>query len=99
MDLYYAIVNVIRMSLLLIGSLVIFIGIGLAAVEARGSGGRWRVACQIGTHAALGLEFFIGATILNLILNPTWTAVVTTALTMVVRKLITLSLESSTPRS
>ena len=33
----------------------------------------------------------VGATILNLILNPTWAAVQTTALTIVVRKLITLS--------
>ena len=67
-------------------------GIALAALKARGAGGRGRVARQIGDHAALGLEFFIGATILNLILRPTWAAVATTALTIVVRKLITLSL-------
>jgi uncharacterized membrane protein len=42
---------------------------------------------------SLGLEFFVGATILNLILNPTWTAVGTTALTIVTRKLITLSFD------
>ena len=56
----------------------------------------WRsgapVARQIGSHAALGLEFFVGATILNLVLRPTWTAVATTALTIVVRKLLTFSL-------
>ena len=34
----------------------------------------------------------IGATILNLVLNPTWAAVATTALTILVRKLITFSL-------
>jgi uncharacterized membrane protein len=99
MDLYYAIVDVLRMSLLLVGSFAIFVGIALAALEARGAGGRGRVARQIGTHAALGLEFFIGATILNLILKPTWTAVATTALTIVVRKLITLSLGGSARRS
>ena len=96
MDLYYAIVNVLRLSLLLMGSLVIFAGIFLAALEARAGGGsRGRVARQIGSHAALGLEYFIGATVLNLIVNPSWTAVATTALTIVVRKLITLSLEGS----
>jgi uncharacterized membrane protein len=46
----------------------------------------------MGSHAALGLEFFVGATILNLVLRPTWTAVATTALTIVVRKLLTFSL-------
>jgi uncharacterized membrane protein len=100
MDLYHAIVNVIRIFSLLAGSLVVFAGIALATLEARGGGGsRERVARQIGAHAALGLEFFIGATILNLILNPTWTAVAATALTIVVRKLITLSLEGSARRS
>ncbi len=80
------------MCLLLIGSAIIFIGIVRGAVEARGAGGRGRVARQITSHAALGLEFFVGATILNLILRPTWAAVATTALTIGVRKLITLSL-------
>jgi uncharacterized membrane protein len=41
----------------------------------------------------LGLEFFIGAGLLNLILNPTWAAVITAALIIVVRRLITLSLD------
>ncbi len=80
------------MCLLLRGSAIIFIGIVRGAVEARGEGGRGRVARQITSHAALGLEFFVGATILNLILRPTWAAVATTALTIGVRKLITLSL-------
>ncbi len=80
------------MCLLLIGSAIIFIGIVRGAVEARGAGGRGRVARQITSHAALGLEFFVGATILNLILRPTWAAVAITALTIGVRKLITLSL-------
>ena len=81
-----------RMCLLLVGSAIIFIGIVRGAVEARGAGGRGRVARQITSHAALGLEFFVGATILNLILRPTWAAVAITALTIAVRKLITLSL-------
>jgi len=92
MGLYYAAVDALRISLLLVGSTVIFIGIASAALEARGAEGRGRVATQITANAALGLKFFLGATILNLILKPTWTAVATTALTIVVRKLITLSL-------
>lgn len=92
MDLYQAAVNVLRMLLLLMGSFVIFVGIAQGALEARGTGGRGRVARRITTHASLGLEFFVGATILNLILNPTWTAVATTALTIIMRKLLTLSL-------
>ncbi len=95
MDLYYAAVNVLRMCLLLVGSVVIFIGIASAILEARGAGGRGRVAQQITANAALGLEFFVGATILNLILKPTWTAVASTALIIVVRKLITFSLGRS----
>ncbi len=92
MDLYRAGVDTLRMCLLLAGSAIIFIGIVRGAIEARGAGGRGRVARQITSHAALGLEFFVGATILNLILRLTWAAVATTALTIVVRKLITLSL-------
>lgn len=95
MDFYYAAVNVVRMSMLLVGSLVIFAGVARGALEARGTRGGSRLARKIGEHAALGLEFFIGATILNLILSPTWTAIGSTALTIVVRKLITLSLGAS----
>jgi Protein of unknown function (DUF1622) len=47
---------------------------------------------QIGEHAALGLDFFVGATLLNLAINPTWPALATTAITIVVRKLLTFSL-------
>ena len=50
------------------------------------------VAGQILGHAPLGLEFFVGVTILNLVLNPTLTAVATTATTILVRKLLTFSL-------
>jgi uncharacterized membrane protein len=96
MEAYYAVVNTVRVGMLAVGSLVIFIGIGRAVLEApRGVSGRL-VARRLLPHVALGLEFFIGATILNLILNPTWTAVATTALTMVTRKLITLSFNSMT---
>jgi hypothetical protein len=92
MDLYHAAVNALRMASLLVGSLIIFVGIVQAALQARGVGGRGRVARRIMDHAALGLEFFVGATILNLILSPTWMAVAATALTIAVRQLITFSL-------
>ncbi len=95
MELYRAAVDVLRMFMLLVGSAVIFIGIARGLLEARGAGGRGRVARRIATHASLGLEFFVGATILNLILRPTWSAVAATALTIAVRKLITLSLGRS----
>src|SRR5919202_5173649 len=95
MNYYYAAVDGLRVFSLLAGSLVIFVGIVAAALEARGAGGRGRVARLMGEHVALGLEFFIGGTILKLILSPTWEAVATTALTMAVRKLVTLSLGRS----
>ncbi len=91
MDLYRAAVDVLRMSLLLTGSVVISIGLAQAALRAFWNRSTHLAARQVLTDVALGLEFFIGATILNLILNPTWAAVQTTALTIVVRKLITLS--------
>ena len=91
MSFYDAALNALRIFTLMAGSLVIFLGIMQATREARGAGGRRRVARQIADHAALGLEFFVGATILNLILNPTWTAVALTALTITIRQLITLS--------
>ena len=94
MGMYHAALDTLRMASLLAGSVVIFAGIAQAAFEARGAGGRGRVARRITDHAALGLEFFIGATILNLILNPTWTAVAATAITIAVRQLITLSFRS-----
>lgn len=89
---YQITLNALRVFALTFGSLVIFTGIMRAAFEVRGSGNRSRVARGIADHAALGLEFFVGATILNLILNPTWAAVASTAFTIVVRKLITTSL-------
>ena len=91
MDLYRAAVDVLRMSLLLTGSVVISIGLAQAALRAFRNRSTHLAARQVLTAVALGLEFFIGATILNLILNPTWAAVQTIALTIVVRKLITLS--------
>jgi uncharacterized membrane protein len=92
MELYQAALNVGRLSILAFGSLVVFMGIVRAVFEARGAGGRGRVARQILYDAALGLEFFIGATLLNLMLDPTWKAVATIALTIVARKLLTVSL-------
>ena len=91
MSFYDAALNALRIFTLMAGSLVIFLGIMQATREARGAGGRGRVARRIADHAALGLEFFVGATILNLILSPTWTAVALTALTIAIRQLITLS--------
>jgi uncharacterized membrane protein len=94
MDLYHAAVNALRLASLLAGSLIIFVGIMRATLVARGAGGRGRVARRIVDHAALGLEFFVGATILNLILSPTWMAVATTAVTIAARQLMTLSFRS-----
>ena len=94
MGLYDAAVNALRMFALMAGSLVIFVGIMHATLEARGAGGRSRVVRRITDQAVLGLEFFVGATILKLVLNPTWTAVATTALTIAVRQLIARSLKS-----
>jgi len=93
-DAYYALVDILRMTSLLAGSLVIFLGIMRATIEARGAGSRRQVARQIGDHAALGLEFFVAATILKLALDPTWVAVAATAFTIAIRQLLTLSLRS-----
>ena len=91
MDVYYEAVDLMRMFALGVGSFVIFAGIARGIWVARGAGGRARVARQIGEHAALGLDLFVGATLLNLAINPTWTAIATTAITIVVRKLLTIS--------
>lgn len=93
MDLYHALVNVSRMSLLLAGSVVIITGVARAALEALRAGSGRPFARRMMSHVALGLEFFIGATILNLVLNPTWAAAQMTVLTIVVRKLVTLSFD------
>lgn len=95
MDRYYATVNALRILLLLVGSAIIFSGIARGAFDARGAGGKAQAARQITSHASLGLEFFVGAGILNLILKPTWPAVAAAALIVAVRKLITFSLSRS----
>jgi uncharacterized membrane protein len=95
MDQYHAALEAVRMASLLAGSVVIFLGILRATPEAIGAGGRSRVARRIGDHASLGLEFFVAATILNLILNPTWTAVAVTVATITIRQLLTVSLRSA----
>ena len=92
MDVYYGAVDLVRMFALFVGSFVIFAGIARGVLVARGAGGRARAARQIGEHAALGLDLFVGATLLNLAINLTWTAVATTAITIVVRKLLAFSL-------
>jgi uncharacterized membrane protein len=95
MEAYQAALGTARIFLLLVGSFVITFGIARALFAARGPGGRARVAQRIGEHAALGLDYFVGATILNLALNTTWAAVATTALTIVIRKTLTFSLGRS----
>ncbi len=92
MDLYYAGLDVLRMCLVFVGGVVIFVGAARAVVEAVRFGPGPRVPRCILDHMSLGLEFFIGAGLLNLMLNPTWTVVQVAALTIVVRKLITISL-------
>ncbi len=93
MENYHAAVDLLRVFALAVGSLVILAGVWHGALAARGPGGRGRVAGRMLNHAALGLDFFVGATLLNLAINPTWTAVATTAVTIVVRKLLTFSLD------
>ncbi len=93
--LYEAILNALRLLALGTGSLIVFWGLVRGTFKARGPGGRGRLARQIGEHAALGLEFFVGATLLNLVLSPTQEALASTAITIVVRQLITLSLRRS----
>lgn len=92
MALYHTGLEVLRTSMLLVGSLMIFAGLARAALMALLHGPGPRVPQEIVTHAALGLEFFVGAGILNLVLNPTWAVVSTVAVTIVTRKLLTLSL-------
>ena len=92
MDVYHTGLEILRMSLLMIGSVVILLGVARGALEAlRERSGR-PVARHVAAHTELGLEFFVGATILYLILTPTWVAIQTAAVTIAVRKLITLSL-------
>lgn len=92
MGAYHAVVDAARVSLLVVGCFVIAAGLARSVLSARGSGGRRRVATILGDHAALGLDYFVGATILNLTLDPTLTAAATTALTILIRKLLTFSL-------
>jgi uncharacterized membrane protein len=91
-EAYQAAVELLRVFALAVGSLVISAGIVRAALVARGPGGRGRAARRMLDHAALGLDFFVAATLLNLAINGTWTAVAATALTIIVRKLLTFSL-------
>ena len=92
MEAYQAAVELLRVFALAVGSLVISAGIVRAALLARGPGGRGRAARRMLDHASLGLDFFVAATLLNLAINGTWTAVAATALTIIVRKLLTFSL-------
>jgi len=93
-ETYHAALDALRLISLLAGSLVIFLGIARSTPEAIGAGGRTRVARRIREHASLGLEFFVAATIFNLVLDPTWVAVAVTASTVAIRQLLILSLRS-----
>ena len=93
MEIYYAGLDVLRTSLLFVGSVVIFIGVVWAVLGALRTGFGPHVPRRIVGHMALGLEFFIGAGLLNLILDPTWTAIQVAALTIIVRKLVTISFD------
>jgi uncharacterized membrane protein len=95
MELYHAGLSALRIGLLLAGSSIVFAGVALAALEALRTGSGRRVAEGMLAHASLGLEFFVGATLLNLTLEPTWTAVGITAVTILARRLITLFLDRS----
>ena len=97
MDLYYYVLNVLRASLLLMGSVVIFIGITQTTLEAVRTSPGVHVPRRMVDDIALGLEFFVGASLLNLILSPTWASVQVAVLIIVARKLITFSL-SRQPR-
>jgi uncharacterized membrane protein len=89
---YQAIVELLRACALVVGGLIVSAGIVRAALVARGPGGRGRAARRMLDHASLGLDYFVAATLLNLAINGTWTAVAVTALTIAVRKLLTFSL-------
>jgi uncharacterized membrane protein len=91
-EAYPAAVELLRVFALAVGSLIISAGIVRAALLARGPGGRGRAARRMLDHASLGLDFFVAATLLNLAINGTWTAVAATAITIIVRKLLTFSL-------
>jgi uncharacterized membrane protein len=93
-ETYHAALDALRLISLLAGSLVIFLGIVRSTPEAIGAGSRTRVARRIREHASLGLEFFVAATIFNLVLDPTWVAVAVTASTVAIRQLLILSLRS-----
>jgi uncharacterized membrane protein len=95
MEVYQAALGTARILLLFVGSFVIVFGIARALLVARGPGGPAHVARRIGENAALGLDYFVGATILNLALNSTWAAIASTALTIAVRKTLTFSLGRS----
>jgi uncharacterized membrane protein len=91
-EAYRAVVELLRIFALAVGSLIISAGVARAVLVARGPGGPGRAARRMLDHAALGLDFFVAATLLNLAINGTWTAVAATAITIAARKLLTFSL-------
>ena len=95
MEAYHAAIGVLRTTCLLAGSFTIFLGILRATPEIFAADGRVRVARMVRDHVALGLEFFVAATLLNLILNPSWAAVAATAVTIAIRQVLTYSLRSA----
>lgn len=93
MDPYHAGLDSLRMTLLLAGSVVVFIGVVKAIPKTLSQDPTRSTAQRILPHAALGLEFFVGATLLNLMLTPNWTAVQISAVTIAIRKLVTYAFD------
>jgi uncharacterized membrane protein len=96
LDLYLGSVSFVRMVALAAGVAVVFVGIARGAGVARGGGGRARAAREMGSHAALGLEFFVGATLLHFVIDPSLAAAAMAALTIAVRKLLTYAVGLAT---
>jgi hypothetical protein len=81
MEVYHTGLAVLRTSLLL-GSVVSLVGVARGALGTlRERSGR-PVVRHVAAHTELALEFFVGATILNLILTPTWLAIQTATVTI-----------------
>ena len=96
MDPYHTGLDFLRMALLLAGSLVVFIGVVRALPKTLSEDPARLTAQRILPHAALGLEFFVGATLLNLMLAPNWTSVQISATTIGIRKLVIYTLDKQT---
>ena len=75
MDPYHTGLDFLRMSLLLAGNAVVFTGVVKTIPKTVSEEATRSTAQRILPHAALDLEFFVGATLLNLMLTPNWTSI------------------------